>query len=230
MEQANADGFDFGTRLPLEILPHILSHLSWRVRDLAACALVARSWNRYATPLLYARLFLRDQRRVRRVFASLEANKHLAKLVRVLEIRVFPFGLPAEELEKLEASLLRSLQHCEGLEELYWTRTGSLTDRVVPDLPKLPSLHTLELTGSSRFYTPASITTHLLAPSKTPNLRHFSLVLPDRDVAAELPNWASQLGEKLESFSVLCQVSLKSSRRCVPFLSPSVCADTTLRR
>lgn len=113
-------------RLPLEILPHILGHLQWRTRDLAACSLVCTTWHRFATPLLYARLFLRTQQRLIRVFAALEANERLARLVRVLEIRVFPFGLRAEQLEKLEASILRSLQAAVRLEELHWTRTGSL--------------------------------------------------------------------------------------------------------
>lgn len=207
MDHPGADGFDVGARLPLEILEQILSHLAWRVQDLASCALVSRAWNTYATPLLYARLYLRNQRRVREVLASLDTSKHLARLVKILEIRVWPFGLQAEALEDLEASLLRSLQHCQGLEELYWTRNGSLTDRVTPFLPYFASLNTLELTGSSRFYTPADVTKFLLAPTQTPNLRHFSLVLPDRKVVAELPEWASQLGSKLESFSILCQVS-----------------------
>lgn len=193
--------------LPLELLPLILDKLQWRTRDLAACCLVSHSWRRYATPRLYARLFLRDQQRLIRVFDSLERTPSLAGLVRVLEIRVFPFGLQAEALERLEASILLTLQSAFNLNELYWTRTGSLTDRVIPFLPTLPRLHTLELTGSSRFYSPANVTRHLLQGAKTPNLRHFAIVLPDRDVVAELPSWAEALGDKLLSFSVLCQHS-----------------------
>ena len=193
--------------LPLEILPHILHHLQWRTRDLHACCLVSRTWNEYATPALYSRLFLRDQQRLIKVLQTLEESDHLATLVRVLEIRVFPFGIKAEDLERLEASLLATLLKASRLEELYWTRTGSLTDRVIPFLPALPSLQTLELTGSSRFYSPANITKHLVASHKTPKLAHFSILLPDRAVCDELPRWALQMGAKLRSFSVLCQHS-----------------------
>jgi hypothetical protein len=193
--------------LPLELLPLILDKLQWRTRDLAACCLVSKAWQDFATPRLYARLFLRDQQRLIRVFDSLKHNPALSALLRVLEIRVFPFGLQAEALERLEASILATLQAAVNLTELYWTRTGSLTDRVVPFLPRLPRLHTLELTGSSRFYSPAKIARHLLHVDKTPNLRHFAIVLPDRDVVANLAAWAQVLGEKLESFSVLCQHS-----------------------
>lgn len=193
--------------IPLELLPAILEHLQWRTKDLASCALVNKVWHKYANPLLYARLFLRDQTRLIRVFRTLKENAHLAPLVHVMEIRVFPFGLQAESLEALEESILHTLQKAINLEELYWTRTGSLTDRVIPFLPSLPRLHTLELTGSSRFYTPSSVGKHLLDPKQTPQLKHFSILLPDRGVVAELPQWCERMGSKLESFSILCQHS-----------------------
>jgi hypothetical protein len=196
-----------GPQLPLEILPLILENLQWRVKDLYACCLVSRTFNRYATAFLYSRLFLRDQQRLIKVFTTLQKHDQLAKLVRVLEIRVYPFGLKAEDLERLEENLLASLLKATNLQELYWTRTGSLTDRVIPFLPALPSLQTLELTGSSRFYSPRNITKHLVNSERTPNLRHFSILLPDRQVCDELPQWAQQMGSKLQSFSVLCQHS-----------------------
>ncbi|UZJ51860.1 hypothetical protein CBS101457_001180 [Exobasidium rhododendri] len=206
-------------QLPLEILPLILDHLQWRVRDLHACSLTSKTWNHYATPRLYTRLFLRDQTRLIKVFKTLEKNDALAKLVKVLEIRVFPFGLKAEELEKLEASLLAFLLKATNLAELYWTRTGSLTDRVLPFLPILPSLETLELTGSSRFYSPSNVTKCLLASDKAPSLKHFSILLPDRQVCDELPRWARELGSKLRSFSILCQHS--------PIVTDSVLRDVS---
>lgn len=196
-----------GNDIPLELLPIILEKLQWRTKDLASCALVNKVWHTYANPFLYARLFLRDQTRLIRVFRTLKENARLAILVHVLEIRVFPFGLQAESLEALEESILHTLQKAINLQELYWTRTGSLTDRVIPFLPSLPRLHTLELTGSSRFYTPSSIGKHLLDPTQTPNLKHFSVLLPDRGVVAELPQWCQRMGAKLESFSILCQHS-----------------------
>lgn len=193
--------------LPLEILPLILEQLEWRTRDLHACCLVSQTWNICATPRLYSRLFLRDQKRLIKVVDTLERCNHLAKLVRVLEIRAYPFGLKAEDLERLEASLVASLVQATNLRQLYWTRTGSLTDRILPFLPILPSLETLELTGSSHYYSPANITKHLVSPMKTPNLRHFCILLPDRQVCDELPRWAKEMGSKLSSFSIYCQHS-----------------------
>lgn len=196
-----------GIQLPLEILPLILQFLQWRSRDLHACCLVSKTWNNYATPRLYSRLFLRDQKRLIKALSTLQQYPHLAKLLRILEIRVFPFGLLAEDLERVEASLLDTLLQATNLVELYWTRTGSLTDRVLPYLPALPSLQTLELTGSSRFYTPSNVSEHLISKEKAPSLKYFSLLLPDRNVCEKLPNWANQLGSKLESLSILCQHS-----------------------
>ena len=42
--------------LPPDIVPLVLAHLSWRVRDLGACCLVNTLWRRYATPFLYERI------------------------------------------------------------------------------------------------------------------------------------------------------------------------------
>jgi hypothetical protein len=44
--------------LPIDLLPWVLSHLSWRITDLAACARVNTAWKAYAQPLLYERIVL----------------------------------------------------------------------------------------------------------------------------------------------------------------------------
>ena len=89
----------------MDLLEPILSHLRHRVRDLAACALVCRRFYQLATPLLYERVFLRDQTRLKLVFGCLGHNQNLCALIRVVELRVFPFGLDAERLEQLEVDI-----------------------------------------------------------------------------------------------------------------------------
>ena len=70
--------------LPLDVLPHVLGQLEWRVGDLAACCRVSRAWRRFATPFLYERIWLRSHQRLVRVFATLAAHPELARLVRIL--------------------------------------------------------------------------------------------------------------------------------------------------
>ena len=70
--------------LPVEILPGVLSALSWRVGDLASCCRVSRLWRRFATPLLYVRLWLREQTRLMRAFATLAEHPELARHVRII--------------------------------------------------------------------------------------------------------------------------------------------------
>ena len=74
-----------------DVLPDVLRHFAWRVRDLAACCRVCRLWHAVATPLLYERIWLRNQTRLVRVFATLAQTPSLAAFVRLLEGRVFPF-------------------------------------------------------------------------------------------------------------------------------------------
>ena len=57
--------------LPVEILPGVLSALSWRVGDLAACCRVSRLW-------------LREQTRLMRAFATLAEHPELARHVRII--------------------------------------------------------------------------------------------------------------------------------------------------
>ncbi|CEH12938.1 hypothetical protein CBOM_00889 [Ceraceosorus bombacis] len=115
-----------GSTLPLELVPEIMQPFSQSVGCLAACALVSRTFNRYATPYLYSNLVLRSQGRLKLLFRTLAARSELARLLKALEIRVYPFGLRAEELEQLEHSICEALRSATQLEALCWTRTGSL--------------------------------------------------------------------------------------------------------
>ena len=217
--------------LPLDLLVPILSHLRHRVRDLAACALVCRLFNHLATPLLYERLFLRDQTRLKLVFACLGQNPDLCRLVRVVELRVFPFGLNAERLERLEIDIESTFLHAINLEELVWTRAGSLNDRLLPTLlSSSPKLRRLELAGDARLWTTSTLVKYIPR-----TIQGLSLILPERatlrglvDIAQKLiqgstggaaANLASKLeavqidegsseeAPGLQSLSILCQHS-----------------------
>ena len=186
-----------------DVLPDVLRHLAWRVRDLAACCRVCRLWHAVATPLLYERIWLRNQTRLVRVFATLAQTPSLAAFVRILEVRVFPFGMPAEALEALEAHIVQALQSMTHLRELRWTRTGSLSDRVLLHMfDATHHLQTLELTGDSRTWSP-----RLLAERIPRSVTTLSFLLPDATVVRHLPDIVAQLEGRLASLQLLCMHS-----------------------
>lgn len=175
--------------LPLDLLVPILSHLRHRVRDLAACALVCHLFNDIATPLLYERLFLRDQTRLKLVFACLGSSPHLCRLVKILELRVFPFGLDAERLERLEIDIETTFIHAVNLEELVWTRAGSLNDRLLPTLlSSSPKLRRLELAGDARLWTTTMLVKHISL-----SIQSLSLILPEKATLRGLVDVAEKL-------------------------------------
>ncbi|KAL9934913.1 hypothetical protein V8E36_005989 [Tilletia maclaganii] len=183
--------------LPIEVLSYILEFVAHR--DLPACTRVSKLFHTIATPLLYRRLWLRDQKRLHKVFTLLGARADLAALVRIVEIRVFPFSLLAEELEKLELAIIRTFQHAVDLEELIWTRTGSLNDRVLRAIfDKVSRLRLLELTGDSRSWSPS-----LLIQKMPAVIERFSLIMPDRNVMDFVPEIARRVGAYLQSLSIL---------------------------
>ncbi|SJX62107.1 uncharacterized protein SRS1_12956 [Sporisorium reilianum f. sp. reilianum] len=175
--------------LPLDLLAPILSHLRHRVRDLAACALVCRLFHHIATPLLYERLFLRDQTRLKLVFACLGSNAHLCRLVRVVELRVFPFGLDAARLERLEVDIETTFREAVNLEELVWTRAGSLNDRLLPTLlGSSKKLRRLELAGDARLWTMATLLRYIPL-----SVQELSLILPEKATLRGLVDVAEKL-------------------------------------
>lgn len=186
--------------LPGELVPLILAQLAWRTADLARCCLISRWWYRHAVPLLYERLWLRDQTRLVRVFQSLASAPALARWLRIVELRVFPFGMPAERLEELEAHIVQALQHATQLRVLAWTRTGSLSDRVLLGLfDRMTCLERLELTGNTRTWSPEVLARHM--PRTVTDL---SFVLPDRTLAAHLVAIVARLQGNLRRLTLLC--------------------------
>ncbi|SNX82859.1 uncharacterized protein MEPE_01565 [Melanopsichium pennsylvanicum] len=175
--------------LPLDLLVPILSHLRHRVRDLATCALVCHLFNQIATPLLYERLFLRDQTRLKLVFACLGSSPDLCRLVKVIQLRVFPFGLDAERLERLEIDIETTFINAINLEELVWTRAGSLNDRLLPTLlSSSANLRRLELAGDARLWSTATLLKHIPC-----SIRTLNVILPERVILRGLVDIAQKL-------------------------------------
>ena len=208
--------------LPPDIVPLVLAHLSWRVRDLGACCLVNTLWRRYATPYLYERIWLRDQKRLLLVFRTLAECPHLARYVRIMEIRVYPFGLPAEKLEDVEASIVQALHHAVNLVELCWTRAGSLNDRVLMTIfDNMRCMRKLELSGSgqmsSQMWEPKLLVSHLPRTVET-----LSLIMPSREVVNELVHIAKHLDNCLFSLQLLCMNSAVVTDGLLCDLAPHV--------
>ncbi|WFD28699.1 hypothetical protein MNAN1_003712 [Malassezia nana] len=189
--------------LPGELVPLVLAPLAWRRSDLARCCLVCRWWYSHAAPLLYERLWLRDQTRLVRVFASLDASPALARWLRIVELRVFPFGMPAERLEKLETQIVHALQHAPHLRSLAWTRTGSLSDRVLPSIfPAMTCLERLELTGDTLTWSPDVLVRYMPR-----TIKDLAFVLPDRTLASHLVALVACLDGRLQRLSLVCMNS-----------------------
>ncbi|PWN21319.1 hypothetical protein BCV69DRAFT_282055 [Microstroma glucosiphilum] len=226
--------------LPIELIPEILYHLApptnssssstssttgsssgtgattsaSPLRPLLNTALVSHDFYKHTAPLLYNRLFLRSQARVVSVFRTLASSPYLCSLVQVLELRAYPLGMGAEQLERLERDVGRALGMMRNLRVCVWTRMGSLNGRVLPDLlggfwkgekrgedeeeelqeTRKSQLHTLELTGNTRFYDVQALwkgkgAETSLAPKPPPSRSHSS----DIALAEQVPSMV--LGE-----------------------------------
>lgn len=198
--------------LPLEILPLILQQLSSanRLSTLATCSLVCQTWSQFTRPYLWRRLWFRSQDRVHKVFSVLGEHPDLCSLVKIIELRVFPFGLPAGQAEQLEENICRALNWMHNLEELTWTRTGSLSNRILPDLlTGREKLHTLEVTGNTRFFDVDLLWKGVSHRGEQgfplPNLRHISFVLPDSAAIKALIELAKRA--TLKSVLIFCHHS-----------------------
>lgn len=215
--------------LPVELVPLILSHLSHSLSTLCNTSLVNRLFLDQSRPILYDRLWLRSQARVTLLFRTLGSSPSLCSLVKVLEVRVYPLGLRAEALEQLEEQVGNSLSWMDNLVELYWTRTGSLNDRIVDQMVQgKRKLKVLELTGNTRYYDirriggsqttrrrEATLPSSSIATSHSddkgkgdvdfpfPSLQDFSLLLPTEEAIRHLLEVSNRV--RLRSISLLCQ-------------------------
>ncbi|GAA5900207.1 F-box protein [Sporobolomyces salmoneus] len=207
--------------LPPELLPDILSPLVRR-QDLYTICLVSREWRVIGQQLLYRwiRLFGRDLAIAAKLFETLASTPRLARLVRRLEVRVYPLSNVVKERRAMEELANKMLKNCENIEELVWTRKGALTD-VFETIVTLPRLHTFELNASTNLSPGSWDASHLV---NLPPLRSLSLILPDRNVAGVLPDFLARQKRndnlKLEELSILCRESTVINDRIISSIVP----------
>ncbi|GAA6006561.1 hypothetical protein JCM11491_005006 [Sporobolomyces phaffii] len=220
--------------LPLELLPSLLSSLVRR-QDLYNVSLVCREWRFVGQDLLYRwiRLFGKDLSITTRLFETLASTRRLARLVRRLEVRVYPLSNVVKERRAMEELAIRMLKNCENIEILVWTRKGALTDDVFETIVTLPRLHTFELNAHTNLSPGSWSASHL---ANLPRLRSLSLILPDRNVANVLPEFLSNQRKlarpsddaegvaplALEELSILCRESTVINDRVISALVTSL--------
>ncbi|GAA5870397.1 hypothetical protein JCM1840_004713 [Sporobolomyces johnsonii] len=221
--------------LPPELLPALLEPLVRR-QDLYNVCLVNREWAACGQSLLYRRisLFGRDLAIASQLFHILASNPRLAALVKTLHIRVWPLSLIVKERLAMEDVAVKMLTNCVNVEELVFTRKGSLTDRVFEAITSLPRLRTFELNAHTNLSPGSWSASHLL---DLPPLRSLSLILPDRNIASILPAFLSRQrellqnsrseydsdgvgGPMLEELSILCRESTVINDTVVSSLAP----------
>lgn len=222
--------------LPVELLPLVLDPLAFR-GDLAAACRVSKLWDAVARPLLYRqiRMIGTDLRLVPELLTTLAAHPHLCRLIKRLEMRVFPLSMSAREREEMSQLAVCVLRQSTNIEDLIWTRKGSLNDRcvrfaldclpnwssslslrrhrVLEAIASLPALKSFELNATTTLALGGSWDPFQLL--RLPRMKTLSLVLPDRGVASVLPALLERQMERpdperdmgLEALTLLCRES-----------------------
>ncbi|KAL0955714.1 hypothetical protein HGRIS_001934 [Hohenbuehelia grisea] len=136
--------------LPFDLLPPILARLADR-RDWHACALVSKTFNRVATPLLYRKLDSRvlSKSTLSHPCTTLLARPELAQYVRhVTETRAVHRALLPDN-PNITREALTALSLCTNIYSLTWADDTAYTTTVSPLLDLiavLPSLPLRDLT------------------------------------------------------------------------------------
>ncbi|GAA5931717.1 uncharacterized protein JCM15063_001549 [Sporobolomyces koalae] len=228
------------TDLPLELLPNLLAPLVRR-QDLYNVCLVCRAWCSVGQAQLYRwiRLFGRDLAIASVLFQVLADVPRLARLVKRLEVRVYPLSNSVKQRRAMEELAIRMLRNCSNVEELVWTRKGSLTDDVFETIVTLPRLRSFELNAHTNLSPGSWSASHLV---NLPRLRSLSLILPDRNVVDILPSFLARQrelahlaypddplgGPLLEELSILCRESTVINDRTMSSIIPHL-ANCSLR-
>ncbi|KAF8452580.1 hypothetical protein L210DRAFT_3383440 [Boletus edulis BED1] len=208
--------------LPLELLPIIFGFVL-RPQHISKLCLVNKTFNRFAIPLLYRRVFIfawykEAKTKVILLLRTLSRCPHLARYVEKLgespliclptsiphppsvEIRDFPKGLSAERHSELLQLCSEGIRNCVHLRSCTWTRDGSLHSCVLESLSSCPQLRELEINGNDSEYNP-----DLLAQFS--RLSKISLIMPSAHVLDVFPAWISITGETLRSLTLICKAS-----------------------
>ncbi|KAF8558683.1 hypothetical protein OG21DRAFT_1493889 [Imleria badia] len=211
--------------LPVELLPIIFDFVL-RPEHISKLCLVDKTFNKFATPLLYRRVFIfawykEAKTKVILLFRTLSKCPHLARHVEKLgesslicfatpishstravlvEIRDFPKALSAQCHSELLQLCTEGVRNCVNLRSCTWTRDGSLHSCVLESLGSCPQLHELEINGNDSEYNPTLLT-------QFSRLSKISLIMPSARVLDIFPTWISVTGETLRSLTIICKAS-----------------------
>ncbi|KAH7883024.1 hypothetical protein F5I97DRAFT_1901313 [Phlebopus sp. FC_14] len=203
--------------VPPELLPIIFDFVL-RPQHLSSLCLVNRTFNRFATPFLYRRLFIFAwytdvKSRLFLLFRTLAESTHLARHVQRLAIQSFPKALSSAGFSDLLDLCARGIRNCVNLRSCAWTRDGSLHSTVLESLRDCPQLQELEINGNSSEYDPAILT-------QFDRLNKISLIMPSAQVLGVLPSWISMTGVTLKSLNIICKASTLVTDGFLERLSP----------
>ncbi|KAF9238049.1 hypothetical protein BU15DRAFT_48001 [Melanogaster broomeanus] len=205
--------------LPLELLPVILDFVI-KPQHISALCLVNKSFNGFATPLLYRRVFIfawykEVKLKVALLFRTLSGCPQLAHYVRTLEIRDFPKALSAADHFDLLQLCAKGIRNCVNLTSCTWTRDGSLHSAVLEALRDCPQLRELEINGNTSQYNPILL-------SQFSHLSKISLIMPSAQVLDIFPSWISVTGATLRSLMIICKASTLVTDTFLEHLAPNL--------
>ncbi|KIJ64685.1 hypothetical protein HYDPIDRAFT_153403 [Hydnomerulius pinastri MD-312] len=205
--------------LPLELLPAIFDFVV-KPQHISALCLVNKTFNHFATPLLYRRVFIfawykEAKSKVALLFRTLSESPQLARHVQRLEIRDFPKALSASGHLDLLQLCIKGIKNCVNLRSCTWTRDGSLHSAVLESLRDCPQLRELEINGNSSGYNPIMLT-------QFTHLSKLSLIMPSAQVLDIFPSWISMTGATLRSLTIICKASTLVTDVFLAHLAPNL--------
>ncbi|KAG2134800.1 hypothetical protein DEU56DRAFT_404161 [Suillus clintonianus] len=206
--------------IPLELLPLIFDSVV-RAQHLAFLSLVNKSFNEFAIPRLYQRVYIyawhtEAKSKVVLLFQTLSSCPRLAHYVSRLEIRDFPKALSSSSYSNLLNLCIRGIRNCVNLRSCAWTRDGSLESPILLALQQCSQLTELEINGhDSGYYNP-----NILAQFS--KLSRISLIMPSAQVIEVLPSWISATGPTLRNLTMICQTSSLITDILLESLAPSM--------
>ncbi|KAF9224884.1 hypothetical protein BS17DRAFT_827276 [Gyrodon lividus] len=205
--------------LPLELLPVVFDFVV-KPQHISALCLVNKSFNEFATPSLYRRVFIfawykEAKTKVALLFRTLSGCPQLARHVRKLEIRDFPKALSTTGHFDLLQICVKGIRNCVNLRSCTWTRDGSLHSVVLESLRDCQQLRELEINGNSSQYNPILLT-------QLSRLSKISLIMPSAQVLDIFPSWISITGATLRSLTIICKESTLVTDAFLEHLAPNL--------
>ncbi|BGP51316.1 hypothetical protein JCM10450v2_007254 [Rhodotorula kratochvilovae] len=213
--------------LPVELVERIVAEPSLRHADLAACCLTSRGMLRVARPHLYSRteLYVADTswpRRTHKWYSTVQANPHLASLVRCIRIRPVHLDPETADVVDVPGATLRGISEailmpCTMLENLAGVCT--ILDPPTP----FPFTHSLRSIGEMPLDEQGYQLLRLL-----PHLRHLSILAVEFPHPVNLHPGRPTPAFRLETLEISFEYELVSVDLLSALVSNSVASLRTL--